>query len=422
MCQAPSKQERNRRYRLSEIYERYFSDYIGSADRNLSLKDKHFEAIDKSISCRTKKLGICEIVCRGCGELKEIRRSCKHRFCGRCGSLATNQWSETTLRRLMNIPHHHVIMTLPKAFRKLSQMNGDVVHNALFQSSAKVLQNWFIEEYGLQIGIVSVLHTAGSDLKYHPHVHMIVSRGGKNRTSGEYKKIAGTYLCPQRELGRRLKELFTAALLNLYEGGKLRIYKRLRDKTDFRRWMDKTSCNHWIVSIQKPLEDVHQIVQYVGRYTKRACLSELKLLGIAGEISFKFNDYKNSKRGEKPKVGICKLTPVEFLDKLLQHVPNKGYKMVRYYGLYNSFHLNKIPELWKVAEKELSLEEGYSLEIEEQLSALSATSEYVEWRRIMIKKTGKDPFYCEYCDEIRVVYQMVYETKVIQVYEEPDTS
>ena len=421
MCHTPKQISSPRRYRLAEIYELYFSDYIRSENRELRLRDKHFTAVDKSISCRTKKLGICEIVCRGCGEVKEIKRSCKHRFCGHCGSWSTNRWADKTLKRLLNIPHHHVIMTLPKAYRKLSKMNGDKLHDALFRSSAMVLQSWFKERYNLKVGIVSVLHTAGSDLKYHPHVHMIVSRGGRELEGENYRQVKGNYLCPQRELGRRLRELFMKELMILARGGQLRLYRRTKTLAEFKGWMEQMSMKHWIVSIQEPLADVKQIVQYVGRYSKRACLSELKILSIEEGISFKYNAYKNTPRGSKPQVGICRMDSVEFLDKLLQHVPNKGYKMVRYYGLYNSVHLKNIPCSWKLSPQEMESISLEGLETEMAIERIEETEPYAAWRRVMILSTGVDPMQCPYCNELRVVYQMVYETKTIVLYEE-DTS
>ena len=418
MCLPQKIHKPERRYRLAEIYERYFSDYVRSDERQLTLKDKHFDAIDKAISCRTKKLGICEIVCTGCGEVKQILRSCKHRFCGNCGSWATNQWAKKTLNRLMDIPHHHIIMTLPKAFRKLSQMNGDVIHNALLRCSAKVIQQWFKEKHQVNIGIVAVLHTAGSDLKYHPHVHMIVSRGGKVFDTENYKKIKGNYLCPQRELGQKLKERFVNELFHLATTTKLKIYSAIQNPCDFKQWMNKITGKHWIVSIQKPLDNVLQIVNYVGRYSKRACLSELKLLRIENDIAFKFNDYKNTPRGQKPKVAICKMKPNEFLDKLLQHVPNKGFKMVRYYGLYNALHLNSIPKEWKA---KTIKETGEENSLKEQhitllIENIEDTAPYAAWRKTMILSTGNDPFQCPYCQQLRVLLQMVYQHKTIHLF------
>ena len=151
-------------------------------------------------------------------------------------------------------------------------------------------------------------------------------------------------------------------MLELYNEGNLKIYKKLKDGASFKRWMKKQKEKYWIVSIQDPLEKIEEIIGYIGRYTKRACLSEYKLLEIGETIRFCYNDYKNSKRGEKPLESEISMGYVEFLDKLLQHVPNKGYRMVRYYGLYNSHYLKKIPSEFKLEQKapiKIEEPEGY---------------------------------------------------------------
>ncbi len=113
------------------------------------------------------------------------------------------KWAESTLRSLMNIKHHHVIVTLPKSFRFLSKVNGNKIHDLLFRESASAIQAWFKAKHNLRCGIVSVLHTAGSDLKHHPHIHIIVSGGGQDLTDGSFRILKGDYLTRQRHLGQR---------------------------------------------------------------------------------------------------------------------------------------------------------------------------------------------------------------------------
>lgn len=420
MCvtQSDAPQEQ-KRFTLAQIYQLHFSDFVTDKERQLRLKDKHFKAVDAATSCRTEKLGICFLTCLCCGDTEFILRSCKHRFCGRCGSVSTKNWAVQTLSRLMDISHHHIVMTLPKPFRKLSQMNGDLIHDCLLQAAAKVLKDFFRNKYNIQIGIVSVLHTAGSDLKYHPHVHMIVSRGGRCLKTGQLRKIEGNFLCEQRLLGQKLKNLFCNKLDKLYQKGKIKAYKSIEDQIQFRQWMNKVSGKYWIVSVQKPLDDVVQIVKYVGRYTKRACLSELKILAIKDNVQFKFNDYKNTPRGQKPVVGVCTMKPTVFLDKLLQHVPNPGFKMVRYYGLYNPVHLKNIPQNWKVDKSKKEWEKEVDFEM--PLDKLPKDCPYFNWRKAMIIATGKDPFFCPFCRAEKVVVCVKYINKIIILYEE-DTS
>lgn len=136
--------------------------------------------------------------------------------------METYRWSSDQLSRLLSMKHHHIVMTLPSSLRGLSKQNGDLLHNLLFRLSGEVVKKWFRLTHGLECGIVSVLHTSGSDLKYHPHVHMIVSGGGI--VEGELKELRGDYLCRQRSLANGLRRAFIKALQKLYLQGELSVY------------------------------------------------------------------------------------------------------------------------------------------------------------------------------------------------------
>ena len=404
-CKLSKQSPVTKRHHLSKIYELYFEDYLRSPDRQLRIRDKHLQAIDKSKACRTNSLGILEFACKSCGQVKYLYRSCKHRFCGRCGSADTFLWSKKMLSRLMDIPHHHVVFTLPKAFRSLSKMNEDKLHNELFRQSARIVKDWFNKKYAIKVGIVSVLHTGGSDLKYHPHVHMIVSRGGKEEASQKFSAIKGKYLCPQRELGVLFKEAFQKSLIKLYKKGELKVFKSINTVNQFDNWMKNLKEKHWIVSIQKPLENIEQIVGYVGRYTKRACLSEYKLESISNKrIRFLFNDYKNTPRGQAPLQSSISLKVEEFLDRLLQHVPKKSYRMVRYYGLYNSAYLQKIPSSFKLEEK---LEQIESFEEQDDYD----WGEYEALRKAFLQSGKPDPLVCQDCNVVMELTAIIYKGK-----------
>lgn len=329
-------------------------------------------------------------------------RSCKHRFCGSCGVQNTYQWAQKTLASLLNIKHHHVVMTLPAPLRHLSKLNKDLLHSLLFSTSADILKSWFEHKHQLLPGMVSVLHTAGSDLKYHPHVHIILTGGGKNLNTGQYQQLKTDYLCPQRFLGKQLKIKFELELIKLFKNGELIVPKRIKDLTDFKAFLFGIGKKHWIVSVQKPLEDLEQIVGYVGRYTKRCCLSEYKIESISnGKIKFWANDYKNTKRGQKPKQLLITLDCVQFLDRLLQHVPNKRYRMVRYYGLYSSFHLSKIPPQYRgQARQDKSLIQKVQTE---------DWGEYETYRKQQITSGKPDPLFCIKCQQNLVAIRIIYE-------------
>lgn len=381
-----------KRIRLSEIYERSFSDYMYSADRKLYIGSNELRAVNKSMACRSPKIGIAVYACEGCGDMKYIYRSCKSRFCGSCGAADTIQWADSTLTKLLNIKHHHIVTTLPSFLRGLSKRNDCLIYDILFRSSAKVLQTWFKRKHNIKPGIFSVLHTAGSDLKYHPHIHMIVSAGGLKIGTSEYVEFTSDYLTKQRYLADQLKLEFRKELMKEYGKGRVKVGALIKTAQDLLHWFNKGASKQWIVSIQKPLSDVAQIVGYVGRYTKRACISEYKLKSATEEeVSFTYNDYKNTPQGEKPLISTKYMSTTQFLDALLQHVPKYGYKAVRYYGIYNSNYIGKIPKEQKVT-KEADLEiifEDNEFE----------WGEHEHYRKNQIRRGHEDPLYCSHCQQ-----------------------
>ena len=380
---------KQKKYRVRDILEGHFSTYLRDPKRKLYVTSKHLTAINWLVACRTSKLGIGHYGCDNCEDSHYyVYRSCGHRFCPTCGVLETNKWSEKMLSNLLNMKHHHVVMTLPKPLRSLSKKNGDLIHKELFKQSSEIIKSWFANRHRLKPGIVSVLHTSGSDLKYHPHVHMIVSGGGKDINSESYRELEGDYLVPQYFLGEQLRKRMIKGLTQLYKKGELKVPESQREGLKFQIWLRSIKGKHWVVNIQKPLKDVTSIVRYVGRYTKRCCLSEYKIEEVGKDVvKIRYNDYKNSKRGEPAKQGIRSFTKTEFMDELLQHVPNKGFQMVRYYGLYS--------QLWKIPENEKAEKQE-----SEEVELKDDWGEFEGYRKAMIRLGEKDPFMCEHCGEL----------------------
>ena len=400
-----TKEYREKKHSLSEIYIKYRPEYLKDKDRELAIKDRHLEAMRKSEVCRSLKLGAILIGCEQCGDQRFLFHTCKHRFCSNCGSANTYQWAEKTLGKLMEIPHHHIVMTLPKKYRILSLSNENILHNLLFKISSKVIQHFFKYKYNCLPGIISVLHTSGSDLKYHPHVHMIVSRGGLNKDKNEYFTIKGTYLVKNEILGKLIKELYEIELIKLWQKGEINTYKAI--EKDFPKWVNNSKLKHWIVNIEKPLKEVRDVVNYVGRYTKRACISEYKLEEISPNIKFKYKDYKNSIKGEKPLESIITMTPTQFLDKLLVHVPTKRYRMVRYSGIYNSYYSKQIPEN-KRANLDPSSEEESNYD----------WGELEQMRKHLIKNGHKDFMFCDKCQIEKIIIGVVFCSGEIKNYDD----
>jgi Putative transposase/Transposase zinc-binding domain len=354
---------------LTDITELYWTDYLAAQERKLYLLDRHFLAINCIKACRTATMGGVALVCPDCGEVHYHFHSCGHRFCPTCGVFATNKWAKNVLSQLPNIKHYHIVFTLPAKLRHLSRRNGDKLHHLLFVIAHKVLQEWF-EKHGLKCGIIAVLHTAGSDLKYHPHVHLIVSAGGQDLKTGEIIELKSDYLTSHKYLANKFRFYFNQALIELYDNNHLTVRGEYLKRAYFMNFIKSLNEKAWIVGIEKPLKDATDIVRYVARYTRRACISEYRIQTIDnGKIVFTFNDYKNTPKGQYPPVqGLCTLTYVQFFDRLLQHVPTPGFQAVRRYGLYTGQNLKTIPPQYKLPQIALQeVESTVNIETEQEI-------------------------------------------------------
>jgi hypothetical protein len=294
-------------------------------------------------------MGYTTYACGECGEARYMYGSCSHRFCPTCGSAATRRWADKVLHNVLNIKHHHVVVTLPAWLRGIAKRNDTAVYDAMFASVREVILGWFKHKHQIEGGIIAVLHTGGSDLKYHPHLHLVVTGGGIQRETKEVQVLEGDYLFRHEWLKKRFRWVFQQRLIALHDTGQLKTPETLRERPHFLRFLRDHNRQDWVVSIQEPLKNAESIVRYVGRYTKRACLSEYKIEEVKEEhITFRYNDYKNTPKGQKPKEATMRLHYVPFLDRLLQHVPTEGFVQVRYYGCYAIGKMSQMPAEWKV--------------------------------------------------------------------------
>jgi len=230
---------------------------------------------------------------------------------------------------------------------------------------------------------------------------MIVTGAGMDMSTKQLKVLNSDFLTRQRFMASKFKQFFFKELFSKVSTGKMDTAEKFNgDKEKFFNWARQIRDKHWIVSIQKPLDDLGQIVGYVGRYTKRACLSEYKIESWnKHQVKIRFNDYKNTPKGEKPRQSIKSFTNEGFFDELLQHVPIEKFKMVRYYGLYSSHykafvlkHINR-----------------------EVTASFTKKTKWVEFEqyRELEKENGKpDPLMCINCHCLMTNVQVIYPHKL----------
>jgi hypothetical protein len=237
--------------------------------------------------------------------------------------------------------------------------NDKKLYDILLQTSAATFKDWFLHKYNIKIGIIEVLHTYGEKKNYHPHVHMIVSWGGIDKSTGALREIKNEYV-DYNFLQKKFRAKYEDALIKLNDGGLLE--HAYEDRKNFMQFVKRINKTDWVLHLEPGMDTPTKVIRYIGRYSKRTCLSEYKITNIEGEyISFRYKDYKDRDSNKKPKEKILRLHYRDFFPRLLQHVPIPYFRLVRYYGLYSNN--GRIPEEYKTQKRE---EGETGIEVEEE--------------------------------------------------------
>jgi len=367
----------DKKYRLSDFFDAHWDKYVKSPTEYI--RPEQFKAVNAIRVCRTAALGIDLFACPGCGEITEVYHSCKNRFCPTCSWQDTLRWAKKVNNNMMDLGHRHAVFTLPHQLIPLIKRNGKILLDELMRCSADTLKDWISHKYGIKPGVISVLHTFGEKKDNHIHTHMIVSWGGIDKATGTMKSIKGDYV-NYDFLKDKFRHKFEDRLVALFDNTELS--HDFRNRIAFLQFIRRINQKNWIIHLEPAMENPEAVIRYIGRYSKRACLSEYKITSIEGEyLSFRYKNYKRLDVNQKAIEEELKLHYKEFFPRLLQHVPLPYFKIVRYYGVYSN--KGNVPK-----------EYFYK-------NALPNVTESEDWGMLQEEKTGNNPKVCKTCNLIK---------------------
>ena len=302
-------------------------------------------------SCRTAALGGHVARCQNaaCSFTSIAYNSCRNRHCPKCQGAQAAEWMAAREADLLPVPYFHVVFTLPADIGDIAYTNKAVIYDALFKASRETLLRIAADpkHLGAKIGFTSVLHTWGSAMTHHPHVHMIVPGGGLSE-DGSAPVAGGQPKAQQKWIAARadflvhinvLRSLFRGRFLALltkaHADGQLQFYNRLvalADKKLFKRFLAPLRRIDWVVYCKPPFAGPKQVLQYLSRYTHRVAISNRRLVAADdGGIAFRYKDYRIDGPGRWK---TMTLAPAEFIRRFLIHVLPKGLHRIRHYGLF----------------------------------------------------------------------------------------
>jgi hypothetical protein len=290
-------------------------------------------------SCRTAALGGHVVRCEDCSHIDIAYNSCRNRHCPKCQGAQARAWLEERKAELLPVPYFHVVFTLPARIAAIAYQNKTVIYDLLFKASSETLRTIAADpkRLGVRIGFMSVLHTWGSTMTHHPHVHMIVPGGGISLDGTRWIGCRPDYLLPVKVLSRLFRRLMLEMLVAAHDAGHLQFFgdhTRLTNKAAFKAYLAPLHRTKWFVYSKRPFAGPEQVLAYLARYTHRVAISNSRLIAAdATDVTFRYKDYRIEGPG---RYKTMTLKPGEFIRRFLIHVLPNGFHRIRHYGLLAS--------------------------------------------------------------------------------------
>jgi hypothetical protein len=290
--------------------------------------------------CRSAALGAHVLRCGGCGADQVSYNSCRNRHCPKCQSSAAKRWLDARQADLLPVEYYHVVFTLPAPIADIAYQNKTVVYGLLFDLAAEVLLTIAADpkHLGARVGATLVLHTWGSALTHHPHVHGIVPGGGLASDGKTWVACRPGFFLSVRVLSRLFRRRFLEELLRVHQAGKLQFFGEhaaLADAKAFKTWLTPLRKCEWVVYAKRPFAGPQAVLAYLSRYTHRVAISNSRLIALDERgVTFKWKDYrvKDGAKG-KSRHKTMTLDAGEFMRRFLLHVLPGGLHRIRHYGL-----------------------------------------------------------------------------------------
>ncbi len=307
---------------VAEILRQYGPAYLAQFGNRMPARQRR--AIEDLRQCRTAALGGHLYQCHECGRQHYSYHSCRNRRCPKCQAGDTRTWLQQRQAELLPVPYYHVIFTLPQELRDLARRHQQQMYGLMMPAAAQALLQLTADPHyvGGLVGVLAVLHTWGSTLTYHPHVHCLVTGGGVCPDGQQWLAARENYLVP------------VPALSKLFRG---LVLDRIRRQFPPIALPSSLWQKDWVVHCKPAVQGTEKVLAYLGRYIHRVALTNSRLISIAqGKVTF---HYRDSRTGQtKP----LTLAAQEFLRRFLQHVLPRGVHKVRYYGLWSPSHRDQL--------------------------------------------------------------------------------
>ena len=322
---------------VADIFHRHGAAWRQANAGRVSLGQlKVMSAIEE---CRSAALGGHVERCEDCGHSRIAYNSCRNRHCPKCQGAAARDWFAARQADLLPVGYFHLVFTLPAKIGPIAYQNKAVVYDLLFRAAAETLLTIAADpkHLGARIGATAVLHTWGSAMTHHPHIHMIVPAAGISLDGTHWVHCRANFLLPVRVLSRLFRRLFLTRLADAHMAGRLEFFgeiEGLRRREAFTAHLAPLSRKKWFVYAKPPFARPEPVLAYLARSTHRVAISNSRLVSLDKHgVTFRYKDYR---RDGWARFRTMTLIPNEFIRRFLLHVLPKAFHRIRHYGLLAS--------------------------------------------------------------------------------------
>src|SRR6516164_3311269 len=323
------------RLEVADVFRAHGAAWRKASAGHVSLAQlKVMSAIE---TCRTSALGGHVERCEDCAHERITYNSCRNRHCPKCKGATARQWLAEREAELLPVPYYHVVFTLPATIGAIAFQNKAAVYDLLFRTAAETLITIAADpkHLGARVGLTAVLHTWGSALTHHPHVHVIVPGGGVSPDGERWVACRLGFFLPVPVLSRLFRRLLLEGLNAAYQAGRLQFFAdqaALAQPAAFQTFLAALRKVEWVVYAKRPFGGPAAVLAYLSRYTHRTAIANSRLVAFAGErVTFKWKDYRA--KGDA-RYKLMTLDADEFIRRFLIHVLPDGFHRIRHYGLF----------------------------------------------------------------------------------------
>jgi hypothetical protein len=295
------------------------------------LRTEEYSTLNLLALCRQGPLGYNHARCQGCRHPEWYASSCGNRHCPNCLGPRQAQWSEKVCERLPDCPHFHVVFTVPEELHDFFQANYKRGADILFKAATETLKLFQKNNWRMETGFLAVLHTWGSQLNWHPHLHVLVSSGGRAVSTDRWHQARPNYLFPVKSMSKVFGAIMLRCVEELESDRAVKWPQGIESLESRRDWRLKLAGRNWNIFSRATLSNTRAVVRYLARYTSRIAISNQRIKSVDEEkrtVSFEYKDYRDNEQTKE-----TTLPGAVFLRRLSRHLVPKGFRRVRYYGL-----------------------------------------------------------------------------------------